>query len=297
MKAIEINRLTKCYGKARGVTDMSLTVDTGEFFGFIGPNGAGKSTTIRTLLGLIKPSSGFCSVLGHDCVKEKDKVLKVSGYLPSENAFYPGMKVKEVIRMSAELRGVKCDNEARRLCDALELNTEKKTAELSYGNRKKLSIVCALQHMPEILILDEPTGGLDPLMQRTFFEILRERNKAGATIFFSSHILSEVQNNCERTAIIKEGKIIACDKVENLKDSSVKKVTVTGNVDITGLVGVKKTERYGETLAFLYSGDMNRLMKTFTLYDIRNLLIEEPNLEEVFMHYYEDGELNTKEVL
>lgn len=287
MNAIEINRLTKNYGKSRGVTELDLTVERGEFFGFIGPNGAGKSTAIRTMLGLLKPTSGSVSVLGMNS-GQLTSILSRIGYLPSENAYYPGMRVRDVLKLSAGLRKTDSGREAERLCDILQLDTSKKASELSFGNRKKLSIVCALAHNPELLILDEPTGGLDPLMQNAFFDILREKNSRGTTIFFSSHILSEVQNNCTRTAVIKDGRIIACDSVDKLKAANVKRVKFTGNAPLDNLPGIRKFETDGKTVSFLYSGDLNRLVRILAEGNTEDLEIHEPDLEETFMHYYEE---------
>ena len=177
MYAIQTTNLTKYYGKSRGIVDLNLAVKKGEFFGFIGPNGAGKSTCIRTLLGLIKSSSGSATVLGLDIQQNKTEILKRVGYMPSETMFYAGMRVKDVLKLSADLRKVNCSEEAGILCERLQLDVNKKVEELSYGNKKKVSIVCALQHKPELLILDEPTSGLDPLMQREFFQILQERKE------------------------------------------------------------------------------------------------------------------------
>lgn len=289
MEAIKTQGLTKYYGRARGIIDLDLSVEQGEFFGFIGPNGAGKSTTIRTLLGLIKCSSGSASIFGRDVVRDKMEVLSEVGYLPSEALFYQGMKVKDVIKMSADMRKKDCKSEAEILCGRLQLNTEKRVEELSFGNRKKVAIVCALQHSPKLYILDEPTGGLDPLMQREFFDILRERNEQGATIFLSSHILSEVQRNCTRAAIIREGRIIACDSVENLSKTSARRIVVQGNVNIAELDGVKDLQQNDGHISFLYSKDMNRLLKVLAEGNITDLTVSEPTLEEMFMHYYEDG--------
>ena len=219
MNAIETRKLTKFYGESRGIIDLDLEVGEGEFFGFIGPNGAGKSTTIRTLLGLITPTEGSAQIFGLDIIRDKKKILQRIGYLPSEAAFYSGMKVKDVIKLSANLRKKDCTAEAKLLCERLQLDITRKVEELSFGNKKKVAIVCALQHRPELLILDEPTGGLDPLMQKEFFDILQERNKGGATVFLSSHVLSEIQHNCTRAAIIRDGRIIACDSVEALSKS------------------------------------------------------------------------------
>ncbi|MGN1001870.1 MAG: ABC transporter ATP-binding protein [Oscillospiraceae bacterium] len=289
MDAIQTEHLSKFYGKARGITDLDLRVAEGEFFGFIGPNGAGKSTTIRALLGLIQPSGGRASVLGLDIVKDKRAILQSVGYLPSETLFYPGMRVRDVLKLSADLRKADCGREAETLCERLRLDPGRKAEELSFGNRKKLGIVCALQHRPRLLILDEPTGGLDPLMQREFFAILRERNREGATVFLSSHVLSEVQHNCSRAAIIREGRVIACDSVEALSRTSAKRVTVRGAFAPDGLPGVRDLRPQDEGVSFLYSGDMNPLLRALSACPIADLSIAEPDLEEIFLHYYAEG--------
>ena len=291
MEAIRTEQLVKQYGKSRGISGVDLTVGEGEFFGFIGPNGAGKSTTIRILLGLIEKTSGNVRVLGEDPSEAgpRRKILSSVGYLPSEAMFYHGMKVKEVLRLSADLRGADCRSEAKMLCERLSLDTEKKVEELSFGNRKKVAIVCALQHKPKLLILDEPTSGLDPLMQREFFRILEERNQAGATVFLSSHVLSEIQNTCSRAAIIREGRIIACGSVEELANTSAKRVSLRGRADLTGLSGIRDLQQAEEAVSCLYSGQMKRLMEVLAAGDITDLTIAEPDLEEIFLHYYEGG--------
>ncbi len=290
MEIINTTKLTKYYGKARGILDLDLAVAKGEFFGFIGPNGAGKSTTIRTLLGLIAPTSGSAMVFGKDVTKEKESILQDIGYLPSEALFYQGMKVKDVLKLSADLWKKDCTAEAKILCERLQLDTARKVDELSFGNRKKVAIVCALQHRPNLLVLDEPTSGLDPLMQKAFFDILRERNQAGATIFISSHVLSEIQRNCTRAAIIRDGRIIACNSVDDLAKTSAKRVTVHGIVDLVQLGGVRDRKNTEDSVSFLYSGDMNRLLRTLSAGQVKDLTVTEPDLEEVFLHYYEkDG--------
>lgn len=289
MDAIKILNMTKSYGKARGVIDLNLTVKEGEFFGFIGPNGAGKSTTIRTLLGLISPISGQAQVLGRDICKEKNKILVDVGYLPSEAMFYHGMKVKDILKLSADLRKKDCSEEAKKLCDRLQLDANRKVEELSFGNRKKVAIVCALQHNPKVLILDEPTSGLDPLMQHKFFNIVRERNQQGATIFLSSHVLSEIQRNCTRAAIIREGRIIACDSVEALSKTNAKRITVHGKIHMEGLEGIRDLKETENITSFLYSGNINALVQAFAKGNITDLSVAEPDLEEIFMHYYADG--------
>lgn len=286
MRAIETEKLTKYYGKARGVEELDLSVEQGEFFGFIGPNGAGKSTTIRTLLGYISPSSGSARVLGLDTAAQRREILSRVGYLPSEAVFYRGMRVKEVIAQSAALRKKDCRQEAAALCSRLELDTEKKVDELSFGNRKKLAIVCAFQHRPDLYILDEPTSGLDPLMQREFFALLQERHREGASVFLSSHILSEIQRYCSRAAIIRQGRIIACGSVEELGQTGAKRVIVHGQAELQGLSGIKDLQRGGESLSFLYSGDLHALLERLARGRVKDLSIAEPDLEEIFMHYY-----------
>ncbi len=288
MNVIETKGLTKYYGKSRGIIDLNLSVTEGEFFGFIGPNGAGKSTTIRTLLGLIKKSSGSAEIFGRNVETNKKEILAEVGYLPSEAVFYSEMRVKDVIKLSADLRKKDCKKEAEVLCERLGLDTEKKVEELSFGNRKKVAIVCALQHKPHLCVLDEPTGGLDPLMQREFFTILKERNAEGATIFLSSHILSEIQRNCTRAAIVREGKLIACDSVEALSKTSAKRIHIEGNADITALKNVRDIQKTDNGTSFLYSGDINEFLQYISKYSIDDLSISEPDLEEIFMHYYLD---------
>ena len=290
MEAIQTQALTKFYGKARGIRELSLQVEQGEFFGFIGPNGAGKSTTIRFLLGLITPTSGSARVLGLDIGADRKEILTRIGYLPSEAVFYRGMRVREVLKLSADLRGKNCTREAEALCERLQLDTGKKVEELSFGNRKKVGIVCALQHRPELLILDEPTSGLDPLMQREFFSILQERNREGATVFLSSHILSEIQRNCTRAAIIREGTLLACGSVEELARTNARRVTLRGSAEVQVLSGIRDCQQTEEGLSFLYSGDMQLLLNALAGGKVEDLTIAEPDLEEVFLHYYEKEE-------
>ena len=287
MEAIKTVNLTKYYGKARGIIELNLSVEKGECFGFIGPNGAGKSTTIRTLLGLISPTAGSVRIFGKDIAKEKETILQDIGYLPSEAVFYPGMKVKDILKLSADMRKKDCTEEAKTLCERLRLDTSRKVDELSFGNRKKVAIVCALQSDPALLILDEPTGGLDPLMQREFFDIIRQRNQKGTTVFLSSHVLSEVQRNCTRAAVIREGEVIACDSVDALSKTSAKRISVHGSVDLKDLDGIKDMKTADKAVSFLYSGDMNRLIQRLSEGDIFDLNVSEPDLEEIFLHYYE----------
>lgn len=289
MSIIEIKKLTKYYGKSRGIIDLDLTVNEGDFFGFIGPNGAGKSTTIRTLLGLIYPTSGEAKIFGKDIIRDKTEILSDIGYMPSEATFYNGMRVREIISLSAKMRKADCSAEADRLCERLALDQEKRAEELSLGNRKKVSIVCALQHKPRLCILDEPTSGLDPLMQKEFFDILKERHSGGATIFLSSHVLSEIQKNCSRAAIIKEGRLIALDSVENLSKTSAKRVTLHGVSAVPESLSARSVETNGDSVSFLYNGDIKELLNAASALPIYDMTITEPSLDEIFMHYYEKG--------
>ena len=285
MQAIKTEKLTKYYGKARGIIDVDLSVEAGDFFGFIGPNGAGKSTTIRTLLGLISASSGSAEIFGKDIVKNKTEILSDIGYLPSETTFYNGMKVSDIIALSAKLRNKDCADEAKRICERLELDTSRKVGELSFGNRKKLGIVCALQHKPSLYILDEPTSGLDPLMQREFYSILEERNAQGATVFLSSHILSEVSRYCKNAAIIRDGRILVSDSVRNLAHTGVKRVFLRNSSAIPENDNVRNVKREGDTVSFLYSGESEMLVRELSALHFDDVTVLNPELEEVFMHY------------
>lgn len=286
MKAIQAENLTKYYGKTRGIESVNLTVEEGDFFGFIGPNGAGKSTLIRTLLGLLTPTDGSAKVLGLDITKERTAILSDTGYLPSESMFYHGMKVKEILDFSARLRNKDCRQEALTLCERLDLDPSRKVDELSLGNRKKVGIVCALQHHPSLYILDEPTSGLDPLMQREFYSILKERNENGATIFLSSHILSEVGRYCKHAAVIREGNILVSDSVDHLGHSGVKRVTLRGLTSPLNIGNIRDVKTESDALHFLFSGNTNTLLKELALLQFDDVNISDPDLEEVFMHYY-----------
>lgn len=289
MDVIETKNLTKYYGKHRGIENLNLRVSEGEFFGFIGPNGAGKSTTIRTLLGLIHPTSGEAKIFGKEIGRCQTEILADIGYMPSEATFYSGMRVRDILSLSAKMRGNPCSDETKILCERLALDTEKRVEELSLGNRKKVSIVCALQHKPRLCILDEPTSGLDPLMQKEFFDILNERHREGTTIFLSSHVLSEIQKNCSRAAVIKEGNLIALDKVENLAKTHTKRVTLHGVTSVPETLSPKSVEVSGDSVTFLYRGDMKILLGTVAALPIYDMTVTEPDLEEIFMHYYEKG--------
>ena len=270
-KIIEIHNVTKTYGKYRVVDNISLGVEEGDMFAFLGPNGAGKSTTIRSMLGMLQ-YEGDIRILGKDARTQKTEILKEIGYMPSEAMFYPAMKVMDVIRFAADMHKKDCDKEAERLCERLQVDTRKKIQELSLGNRKKVSIVCAMQHEPRLLILDEPTSGLDPLMQDMFFQLLQEANQKGVTCFLSSHVLSEVKKYCRKAAIIKEGKILRVDTVENLSHTNMRLV---------------KVWKDGKEEHFSHHGDMKALLQRLTAMEPEDVLIEEPSLEELFIQYYD----------
>ena len=286
MNVIETNGLTKFYGSSRGIIDVDLQVKEGDMFGFIGPNGAGKSTLIRTLLGLISPTRGSASIFGKDVVTSKTEILKDIGYLPSEAAFYNGMRVSDVLELSANLRKRDCKAEAAHLCERLELDTSKKVEQLSLGNRKKVGIVCALQHKPRLYILDEPTSGLDPLMQKEFYTILKERNDEGATVFLSSHVLSEIGRYCKSAAVIREGRILVSDSVERLGHTGVKKVTLRGIEKIPSISNARDVSFENDTLNFLYSGKATDLARALCDLQFDDVSICDPDLDEVFIHYY-----------
>lgn len=260
-----------------------------EIFGFIGPNGAGKSTTIRTLLGLIRPDSGSALVFGKSCA-ECPEIKKEVGYLPSEVFYYDNMRVIDLLKYSASFYKKDCAGRIASLADAMDLDLKKKIDDLSFGNRKKVGIVQCLLHEPGLIILDEPTSGLDPLMQQKFFALISEENKKGATVFFSSHILSEVQKMCDRVAFIKEGGIIKTEKVSSLQDDNYKKIRLEARTAIDpayfNFGGVNRLEVKGNTAGFIYRGDINTVTKKLAGLELVNLLVDEPDLEEIFMHYY-----------
>ncbi|UYZ21257.1 ABC transporter ATP-binding protein [Mesobacillus jeotgali] len=294
MNVIEINNLTKMYGKARGIEDVSFDVKEGEIFGFIGPNGAGKSTTIRTLLSLIYPTSGSATIFGKDIITAAPEIKKDIGYLPSEVFYYDNMKVMDLLKYSASFYKKDCTKRIKELADIMELDLTKKIDDLSLGNKKKVGIVQGLLHEPKLIILDEPTSGLDPLMQQKFFDLLEKENKKGATILFSSHILSEVQRLCDRVAIIKDGRIVTVEKISTLKENTYKKFKIESKSGIDknlfDLEGVNQLEQEDGTISFLFRGNINSIMKKIAEIEVANLWVEEPDLEEIFMHYYEKEE-------
>lgn len=292
-QAIVLNELTKHYGKHRGINNLSFSVNQGEFFGFIGPNGAGKSTTIRTLMGLIRPTGGSASIFDLNCHSKASVIARDVGYLPSENSYYENMKVRELLQYTADLYGMDCKTKMKELADRLNLDLSRKIADLSLGNKKKVGIVSAIMTSPKLIIMDEPTSGLDPLIQQAFYDILKEENSRGATVFFSSHVLSEVQKLCDRVAILKEGQLIGIQSIKELRESGYKKVSLSAKeaiprdfFDLSGIANYAETADK-TSVSFMYNGNITAIIDKLHLLHLDDVLLEEPSLEEIFMHYYE----------
>jgi ABC-2 type transport system ATP-binding protein len=292
VNAIEIKNLTKVYGKNRGIQDINISVKEGEIYGFIGPNGAGKSTTIKTLLNFIYSTSGEALIFGMDSVKESEKIKEYIGYVPSEVRYYDDVKVKDIIKYAQSFYPKSNKEYVDRICNELELDMNKKMGELSLGNKKKVAIAQSLINNPKLLILDEPTNGLDPLMQKKLFNILIEEKEKGNTVFLSSHNLVEVQNLCDRVCVIKEGKIVDIIEIEKSKTELKLKVTLSSS-DITDDIVLnlsdKILDKNGKLYTFIYSKNIDSLVKELANYKIDELLIEKENLEDAFLNYYENN--------
>lgn len=287
MESIKIKNLTKTYGKARGIDNIDLTINKGEIFGFIGPNGAGKSTTIKCIMNLINKNSGDIYINEKNDVKSNYKVKEEIGYLPSEIHLYEDLTVKKMLEYSESFYKKDCSKRKKELVKRLDIDLNKKIDQLSLGNLKKVGIVLALMHQPKIVIMDEATSGLDPLMQEQFYEILEEEKQKGTTIFFSSHILSEIKRICDKVAIIREGKIIKIDTIENLSDSQLIKVTIESDQINQIKEELKLQEEIkNDELKFMYKEDINKLINVLSKYQIKKMLLEESSLEEIFIHYY-----------
>ncbi len=291
MKAIEIKNLTKSYGKKRGVENVSFSVEEGEIFGFIGPNGAGKSTTIRSVLGLIKKNAGEIFIFDKNIEDNLVELLNDIGYLPSEVFYYDRLKAIDLLRYSASFYDGNYEDRIKYLADYLDLDLNLKIDDMSYGNKKKVGIVQGLLHNPKLIILDEPTGGLDPLIQQRFFDLIKEESERGVTVLFSSHILGEVQRLCDRVAIIKEGKIVTVETIKNLTNINLKHVDILFNQDVNverfNLTEIKDLVVKENNIHFKYTGKINDLLEIIRGEDIVDLTISEPDLEDIFMHYYE----------
>ncbi|MDD4376349.1 MAG: ABC transporter ATP-binding protein [Clostridia bacterium] len=290
MEIIKIENLTKDYGNEKGIFDVSFTVKKGEVFGFLGPNGAGKTTTIRNIMGFIKADSGKCSINGLDCFNNSSEVQKNIGYIPGEIAFMTGMTGIEFIKFMADYRGLKDLARAYELIKLFNLDIKGKIKKMSKGMKQKLGIVVALMHNPQILILDEPTSGLDPLMQNTFIELIKEEKKKGKTILMSSHMFEEIEKTCTIVSIIKDGRIVAIEDIENLKKTKNRKYTVSlGNLKevqkfIKEELDIFKV--YDNRITVIINNNMNKFVGILNKYDIADIEEEHQSLEDVFMEYY-----------
>jgi ABC-2 type transport system ATP-binding protein len=291
MNIIEIEKLTKSYGSHRGIIEVDLAVRTGEIFGFLGPNGAGKTTTIRTLLDLLRPTSGIARVFGIESSADPVAIHRRVGYLPGEFALYDRLTGAQHLEYFANLRGGVDRAYQAGLVERLDLDPTRRFREYSKGNKQKVGLVIALQHRPELLILDEPTGGLDPLIQQSFFEILREAVIAGATVFLSSHILSEVEKTCERVAIIREGRLVRVGTVDALRDLAHHQVELRFIGDVptaafAGLPGVSDVVVDDHVLRMRVTGAITPVVQAAAGYELLDFVSREPSLEETFLAQY-----------
>lgn len=286
MAVIETKGLTKYYGRHRGVVGVSITVNEGEIYGFIGPNGAGKSTMIKTLLGMIFPTKGSASIFGLDCVSASHVIKRQVGYVPSEVRLYEDITVRRMLKFSDSFYDTADEAGTRELMEAFELEPDKKVGELSSGNKKKTALVAALASRPKLLILDEPTNGLDPLMRRTLFDALIREQKGGATIFLSSHNLDEVQSLCSRVAIIREGSIADIKEISELSAAGGKRVRVMGGRVPETIEHAEALVRTDDALEFTYRGSAKELLAMLSAWDIDDFSAEDVKLSDIFMSYY-----------
>ena len=291
--AIETKELTKAFDDVVALDHLSLRVEPGEIVGFLGPNGAGKSTAIRLLLDLIRPTSGRASVFGHDCQRNPEEVRAAIGYLPGDLRLYPSLTGAQTAKLIANLRPRPIDaSRAEGLAHRLQLDLNRRAGTLSRGNRQKLGWLLALLDRPPLLVLDEPTAGLDPLMQHVVWELLREEAAAGGAVFLSSHVMSEVEQICDRVAILREGKLIAVEPVDVLKARSFRSVEVRFAEQApppaaSAIEGVREQRRDGLTVWFELAGEADALVKAIADYHVVELKTHEPSLDEIVLRYYE----------
>ena len=287
---IEIRQLTNDYGNNRGIFDVSLSVKKGEVFGFLGPNGAGKSTTIRHLMGFIQADQGSCQINGLDCLRDHARIQQALGYLPGEIAFMDDMTGLEFIKFMAKMKGMTDLTKAYELMERFELNPQGKIKKMSKGMKQKIGIICAFMHDPELLILDEPSSGLDPLMQNRFIELVLEEKQHGKTIFMSSHIFEEIERTCDRTAMIKDGRLISIEELQTLKASKHKTYQITFAtqelVEQFMDEGFECKQVESNVIKVVPRNNLNYLLATLSRYDIIDLDITKPTLEELFLHFY-----------
>ena len=288
MNVLEVRGLTKRY-PAFTLNGVSFAVPEGAVMGFIGRNGAGKSTTLKSILGMVHPDGGEVKVFGMDYAANERAIRRELGVVRGGIDFYPKKKIRVITDVTRRFYDNWDEGKYRHYLNLFAIDEEKRVDQLSSGMKVKYMIALALSHNARLLILDEPTSGLDPLMQREFFSILRERNREGTTVFLSSHVLSEIQRNCRRAAIIREGRLIACDSVEALSKTNAKRVTVHGELDIEKLPGVRDIQPLDGGASFLFGGDINALVGQLAACRLTDLSVAEPDLEEIFLHYYTDG--------
>jgi ABC-2 type transport system ATP-binding protein len=281
---IEIKNLTKYYGKIKGIENVSFSIEKGEIFGFLGPNGAGKTTTIRTLLGFLKPTKGKAFIFGKNVEEDIVKIKEKTGYIPGELALYGDMTAKDLLKYFSKLRRNFDEKKLERLLEIFELPLNRKIKRYSQGMKQKLSIVQAFMHNPELIVMDEPTAGLDPLLKKKFYNFLREEKNKGKTMLISSHILTEVDKISDRVGIIKDGKLVALENIDSLKNKKGKvvKVKTIGKIEISGI----KTKMENGWTSFVVSKNMDDVIKKLAKYTIKDIEIGELSLEEIFMHYY-----------
>ncbi|HPS46333.1 MAG TPA: ABC transporter ATP-binding protein [Bacteroidales bacterium] len=292
---IKIENVTKSYGKIKAVDNLTISVEEGEIYGFIGPNGAGKSTTIRMMMNFIKADQGNITLLGLHPQKDEIQLKKQIGYVPADTFMYSDMKVNDLFKFSENFHQVPAKEKINQLVEILDIDLNKRFEQLSFGNRKKVSIACAMLHSPKLILLDEPSNGLDPVIRIKLYELLKEEQKKGVTIFFSSHVLSEVQKFCSRIGLLKNGKLIKETTVADFTNIGYRQVHIESKeeINLAALKGVAAIHKQGNSTHFMYSGNPNELIRLLNTIDIISFNIEEPDLENVFMHYFEEG----KEVL
>ena len=285
---IEIKNLKKYYGKTRGVEDVSIEINRGEAYGFIGPNGAGKSTTIKVLMNLINPTEGQIFINGKQLDKNNIYLKEMIGYLPSEINLYDDLTVKELLNFHQSFYKKDLTKNRKRLVNLLKIDELKRIEDLSLGNKKKVGIVLALIHEPKILILDEPTSGLDPIMQNTFYELLKEEKNKGTTILYSTHILNEVSKICDKVGFIKDGILIKEENVEELEKNNITYLTIESDEieKIKNEFKLKVVSEKNEYIKFINSLEPNQIIKKLSKYNIKKILIEEATIEDIFMEYY-----------
>ncbi|GEM45097.1 ABC transporter ATP-binding protein [Deinococcus cellulosilyticus] len=293
MSVIQVEHLEKKYGRFRGIEDLVFEVRPGEVYGFLGPNGSGKTTTIRTLLGMLKPTAGRASILGLDIQRDSVRIRQKVGYLPGELNLYPEMTALEVLRYFADLRGMKLGKEVHDTIEKLKLDPRKRIRDLSKGNKQKIGIIQAFMHHPEVLILDEPTSGLDPLMQYEFDQLILEAKKQGKSVLLSSHVLGEVDKTADRVGILKEGRLIVQSTMQELKchatqQIEVEFVTAPSQEALVNIPGITDTQVQGNRAIFTVSGKMDSFIKTLSRFEILSLRSLSADLESLFMDYYRE---------